>query len=189
MGLSPRLAVRLSAGLALTLAYVVPPHAQSSPQSAKPCAISGLIQSGSVPLPGVAVVALGPDGAELASTSSEANGSYVLRLGAPGTYVVKASLAAFAPASRDATLSAGECSSRVDLTLTLASRAASSTVRSPSGVATSTPTARAGTAPTPSGRGTGPAGGRGRGFQQLDVVTNAAGEQAGAVSSDEAPRR
>ncbi len=111
---SPRAFVRLVAGVALALVYVVPQQAQSTAQSSLPCAISGLAMAGSQPLPGVAIVALGADGAEVAATSSEQNGSYVLRLTAPGTYQIKASLAAFAPSSREATLSSGDCTARVD---------------------------------------------------------------------------
>jgi len=180
---SPRVISRLAAGFGLALVYVAPPLAQSTSPASQPCAVSGLVQSGSLPLPGVAIVALGADGAELSSTSSEQNGSYLLRLKGPGTVSIRASLAAFAPATReailkDATLAAGDCSSRLDISLTLASR-----VPVAPGVPPGT------TAPTPSA--TQQAGrsmaGRGRGgFQQLDVVTNATGEQAGAASSDDA---
>ena len=160
----------------------------------QPCAISGLVQSGTLPLPGAAVVALGADGAEISSTSSEQNGSYVLRLSGPGTYTIRASLAAFAPATREATLAAGDCNSRLDLALVLASRAPrrqrraarrrATPRRQPRGPAhrlargrsRQTATAAARTRPRRCRRP-----GRG-GFQQLDVVTNATGEQA-------APRR
>jgi hypothetical protein len=178
--LSPQAVVRLGAGLALALVYVAPQHAQSTPQSSQPCTVSGLVQSGSLPLPGVAIVALGADDTELASTSSEQNGTYVLRLNGPGTVIVRASLAAFAPVTREATLSAGDCTCRLDFLLMLASRALPSTgsgqARGP-GPSTSSGQAR----------GRGPSTGSGRGgFQQLDVVTNAAGEQVAAVTADEA---
>ena len=188
---SPGAIARLAAGLALALVYVVPQQAQSPAQSSLPCAVSGFVQAGSQPLPGVAIVALGADGAEVAATSSEQNGSYVLRFAAPGTYQIKASLAAFAPASREATLSAGDCTARVDVTLTLASRAAaaSGTTATSCVAHSSVPSdklraghfdrLRAG----PAGRGRGGAG-RG-GFQQLDVVTNATGEQSAAASSND----
>jgi hypothetical protein len=129
--LSPLAFVRLAAGLALALVYVAPPRAQSTQPSSQPCAISGLVQAGTVPLPGAAIVALGADGAEISSTSSEQNGSYVLRLSGPGTYRIRATLAAFAPASREATLAAGDCTSRLDLTLVLASRAAAVSAAAP----------------------------------------------------------
>ena len=49
------------------------------------------------PFPAPPSSRIGADGAEISSTSSEQNGSYVLRLNGPGTYKVRASLAAFAP--------------------------------------------------------------------------------------------
>ncbi len=182
---SPGAIARLAAGLALALVYVVPQQAQSSAQSGLPCAVSGFVQAGSQPLPGVAIVALGADGAEVSATSSEQNGSYVLRFAAPGTYQIKASLAAFAPASREATLGAGDCTARVDVTLTLASRAAAAP-----GATATTPRPASPPAQAPS-TGSGQAAGRGRGgagrggFQQLDVVTNATGEQSAAASSND----
>jgi hypothetical protein len=189
--LSPPATARLAAGVALTLVYVVPQYAQSPSQAVTPCSISGLVQSGAQPLPGVTVVALGPDGAEHATTSTEANGAYVMRLSQPGTYVVKAALAAFAQGSRDATLASGDCTIRVDLSLTLSSRAGaarSASASVPSTAAAAAPAANAGrgAAPAPStGRGSPGAGRGGRGFQQLSVVANATGEQAAATSADE----
>ena len=104
---SPRAVVWLVAGLALTLVYVAPQHAQSTMPASAPCAVSGVVQSGSLPLPGVGVVALGADDAEAASTSTEQDGSYVLRLSGPGTYKLRASLAAFASTTTDVALTAG----------------------------------------------------------------------------------
>ena len=194
---SPRDVVRLAAGLALALVYVVPQQAQSTPQSGQPCAVSGLAQSGNVPLPGVAITALAADGAEVASTSSEPNGAYVLRLNGPGTYALRATLAAFAPFTREATLAAGDCTVRLDIALTLASRATAATSAASRTPAPPTPATQAaqttpgrpstgsGRGPsTGSGRGASTAPGRG-GFQQLDVVTNAAGEQTAAASQDD----
>jgi trimeric autotransporter adhesin len=197
--LSPRALVRLAGGLALALVYVAPPRAQSAPPSTQPCAISGLVHAGTIPLPGAAIVAIGADGAEISSTSSEQNGSYVLRLNGPGTYKVRASLAAFAPALREATLAAGDCNSRLDLVLVLASRAPAAPAAAPQTPATTqatpsqaastgsgqTPSTSSGQAGRGSGRGSSTGSGRG-GFQQLDVVTNATGEQAGATSNEDA---
>ena len=63
-----------------------------------------LVQSGTSPLPGAAIVALDADGAEVSSSSSEQNGSSCCGCAAPGTYTIRAALAAFAPATREATL-------------------------------------------------------------------------------------
>ncbi len=160
--LSPRALVRLAAGLALALVYVAPPRGA---QSTQPCAISGLVHAGTIPLPGAAIVATGADGAELSSTSSEQNGSYVLRLSGPGTYKVRASLAAFAPASREATLAAGDCNSRLDLTLVLASRAPAvpaATPQAPSTTEATAPSTSSGQAPSQAAQGAGRGRGRGR---------------------------
>ncbi len=189
--LSPRALVRVGAGVALALVYVVPQEAQSTPPSSQPCAVSGLVQSGSLPLPGVAIVALGADGTEVASTSTEQNGSYVLRLAAPGTYQIKASLAAFATSSREATLTTAECAGRVDIALTLASRVPAATAAASTTPRPAQAPPRSGATATGSGPAAGTAAGRGRGsgrggFQQLDVVTNATGEQAAAMTADEA---
>jgi hypothetical protein len=189
----PRQVLRLAAALAVALVYVVPPQAQSTPPAAPACTVSGFVQSGGVPVPGAMVVALDAVDAEVSSTSSEQNGAYALRIAAPGTYRIQASLAAFAPVSREATLAAGDCIVRLDLALTLASRtpgAGPGTRGVPAPTAPLQPAA-----PSPAGRGvqgasTPSTGSRqaasGRaGFQQLDVVTNAAADQ-GATPADDA---
>jgi hypothetical protein len=154
------------------------------------------VQSGGVALPGVAIAALTPDGQELLSTSTEANGSYTLRIAAPGAYSVRATLAAFAVEKQNATLSLPDCSTRLDLTLVLASRAARAAGSPPS--PTPQPSQRPATAtaaPADAARGRGQpaaAGGRGAngrgGFQQLDVVANANAGDAGADVTSEGLR-
>jgi hypothetical protein len=184
---------RLLPCVALLLAWVVPDHAQS-PQAA-PCAVSGVVQSGGVPLPGVAITVSTADGQELASSSTEQNGNYTLRLAAAGTYTVRAALAAFALEHREVTLGQAECGARLDFTLVLASRAQRApATNQPSTTATSSAPARAntpgqGAAPATAaangGRGVrdAAAAGRGRGgFQQLDVVSNAGAENGTAAS-------
>ena len=149
----------------------------------------------------MSVAALGSDGTEIAATSTEQNGSYVLKVTGPGAYNIRVSLAAFAATTREVTLTAAECRGRLDVSLTLASRAPAPAT-SPIASGASAPNAVAGAAPATSsnptppargagaGRGTQPgtaAAGRGRGgFQQLDVVTNAAGETAAASTADDA---
>ncbi len=136
--------------------------------------MTGLVQSGAVPLPGVAIVASLPDGKEIASGSTEPNGTYVLRLNAPGTYTVRASLAAFAPTTNTVTLPDTNCTARLDFAIVLASRAAPA----PQSAAATIPPSQVPVAQPGAGRGaaanTAAAGGRGRGgFQALDVVSNA----------------
>ena len=175
---------------ALLLAWVVPDYAQS-PQAA-PCAVLGVVQSGSVPLPGVAITASAADGRELASSSTEQNGSYTLRLTAAGTYIIRATLAAFALESREVTLGAADCTARQDFSLVLASRAQRATAANqpptgatalpsrPNAPGQATPPATAANGGR-GGRDTASAAGRGRGgFQQLDVVSNAGADSATA---------
>ncbi len=172
--------------VALLLAWVVPDYAQS-PQAA-PCAVSGVVQSGGVPLPGVAISASTADGQELAASSTEQNGTYTLRLTAAGTYTIRATLAAFALESREITLGPADCATRQDFTLVLASRAQRTTTANqpPPNAAAPAPSrpnapAQGGSSATAANGGRGPAAaaGRGRGgFQQLDVVSNAGADSA-----------
>jgi trimeric autotransporter adhesin len=145
---TPRLIAKVGAAIVLSVAWIASDQAQS-PQPALPCVISGLVQSGGMAVPGVAMTVATAEGQELAASSTEPNGSYTLRVAAPGTYTVRAALAAFAPDTRTATVSLGECAARVDFTLVLASRVAR--------------TAAANQAAPTAGRGRG-------GFQQLDVI-------------------
>ena len=120
--LSPRALVRLAAGLALALVYVVPQQAQSTPPSSQPCAVSGLVQSGSLPLRVWPSWRSAPTVRR--SRRRRASRTAATCCGSPrrAPIKIKASLAAFAPSSREATLTAGDCTARVDIALTLASR-------------------------------------------------------------------
>jgi hypothetical protein len=189
---------KVAACVALSCAWTGIDYAQT-PQPGRACSISGVAQSGSLPLPGVAIVALNGDDAEVASTSTEQNGTFTLRLPGPGAYTVRAALAAFAPATGRATLSEAECSARVDLSLPLASRApaatapaAGSTAVQPSATAVTRapvqPPVQSPVQSTREGRGAAAQAGAGRGrggFQQLDVVANANADAA--AGSDERP--
>ena len=149
------------------------------------------MQSGGVPLPGVAIAAVTPEGQDVSSTSTEQNGSYTLRLAAAGPYKIRAGLAAFAVETRDETLTPADCAARVDLALVLASRAQRpSTIANQPAATTPTP-ARPNAQGQPAApanaanAGRGAAGRGGRGFQQLDVVSNAnAGAEGGAANAD-----
>ena len=173
---------KAGACVALSFAWTGSDHAQTPP--ARACTVSGVIQSGAAPLPGVAVVAVNAEGAEVASSSTEQNGTFVLRVPGAGAYTVRAALAAFAPATGKTTLNEPECAARLDLSLTLASRAASAPAPSASpapAAGTNQPSAGAPTAATARGNAPAAAGRGGRGgFQQLEVVANANADAAGA---------
>jgi trimeric autotransporter adhesin len=191
---------RFVCALILSLAWVGSEYAQAtiplSPGEGGPahaghyraqCTVEGIVTSASTPLPGVAIFASTPDTRDLATTSTEPNGVYRLVVPAAATYAVRAELPAFAPASHDVTLDAANCSARLDFSLTLASRAptpAPAATGSPQG----TPAASASSparAAAPGGRAPAAAAGRGRGFQQLDVVANAAAGES-TQTADEA---
>ncbi|HYM26473.1 MAG TPA: TonB-dependent receptor [Vicinamibacterales bacterium] len=155
-------------------------------QAPSECVVGGTITSGSIPLPGVVVSLTGADGQPIDVSSSGADGSYVLRMrrspegsrsngserpngsereALAERYVLKAELVAFATVTRELTVA--NCQQRVDLTMTLASRA-------PKAEGTAAPAA-----PAPlAARST---GGRGRGaapaqpFQSLELVADQAG--------------
>ena len=167
--MTPRFITTLGSCLALSFAWTGPQQAQT-PASSQACVVSGIAQSGTFPVPGVAITAVKADGNDVSSTSSEQNGSYALRVPGAGTYTIRAALAAFAPVERTATLSDADCAARLDFTLTLASRAAQRPTP-PTAVADARGRANP-TATVAAGRGRG-------GFQQLDVVANANASDAG----------
>ena len=170
--------------VALSCAWTGSEHAQTPPP-AKACTVSGVIQSGTMALPGVAVVAVNAEGAEVGASSTEQNGTFVIRVPAAGAYTIRAALAAFAPATATATLNEPGCAARVDLSLSLASRASAASTTAPSAA----PDAQApANAAARAGRGTTPAAAAGRGgrggFQQLDVVSNATAEGSSGAADD-----
>jgi trimeric autotransporter adhesin len=179
--MTTRFAARFASCLALFFAWTGAQEAQTVPPAVQPCTISGVIASGSLPLPGVAVVAQAADATDVSSSSTEQNGSYALRIPGPGTYTVRATLAAFAPLSQPASVPEGNCNARLDFALSLASRAGAASKTAAGATGSPTTTARpAGANPAPQA-----AAGRGRGgFQQLDVVTNTTANAADAAADD-----
>ncbi len=138
------------------------------------CSIAGVVTSGTTPLPGVAITAKLPDGREAGATATDSNGTYEVRVPAAAVYTIQAELAAFATVTREVTVAAGSCSARIDLPMTLASRAAAL-------VAPKAQTASAAPA-----RGAAPPQ---RGFQSLSVVENATGVETPAASPEEEAAR
>ena len=178
---------RFASGLLLALVYVAPQQAAQSPApAAQACTVSGIVQSGAVVLPGVSVTALGSDGTEIAATSTEQNGSYVLKLTGPGAYNIRVSLAAFAGTTREITLTAAECRGRLDVSLTLASRAAAP-ASSPIASGGSAPNAVVGATPATSSNPTSAVRGTGAGRGVQAGATAAARDAAGSSSSTSSP--
>jgi hypothetical protein len=122
----------LACGSCLAAAALQPIVSRAQAPSA--CAVNGTISAPSQlgapspprprPLPGVVVTLLDGEGRTLDTSSSNADGSFVLTAPTAGSFTLKAALVAFAPISRDVIIDPGSCGQRVDLTMTLASRAA-----------------------------------------------------------------
>ena len=178
--------------LALVAALLSP--ALPLAQAPAGCTVAGAIVANRIPLPGVVVSLVGPDQRVVETSSTGTDGAYVLKVPAFGTYTLKAELTAFAPAAREVTIDPQSCSARVDLAMTLASRAPSPAVP-----------AQSAQAPPPE-RGSSPGGGRaggrgsagaGRGggraaqpFQSLELFADqnglARGDENGAGAPESA---
>ncbi|HEX2456711.1 MAG TPA: TonB-dependent receptor [Vicinamibacterales bacterium] len=184
---------KISLVLLLSIGWVGTQAAQTSAQR---CGIAGSVSSGSSPLPGVAVTAVAADGHEVATTATEPSGVYELRVPGPGSYGIRAELSAFATVNRQISLTVDACTTRLDLSLVLASR---TPAPSPASVRSATPGQPSASTPrgpanppqnasAARGRGGVVAGaaGRGRGgFQQLEVVESATGAEAPAGATEE----
>lgn len=120
-----RAALVCSAAFLLLTLFPMPGRvlAQSEPSPSPGGEIRGVVKSAGNALPGVAISAADPLTGQKVVTSTDVDGSYVLRVPADGRYVVRAELAAFAPVTREAVLNASHPTARVDLELLLLSRA------------------------------------------------------------------
>jgi hypothetical protein len=123
------LAHAVMAGLALV--PILPLSAQPTPA---PCTLSGRIDSGGAPLPGVSVVVT-EDGTVRAATSTETDGTYRLAV-AVGTYRMTVELTGFDAVSRELALAPGSCDQTIDFQLALARTAS---VATPAAVRPATP--------------------------------------------------
>jgi len=167
------------------------------PAIAAGCSISGTVAAGQAKLPGVVVsVTPTPKTAttDPLATSTGVDGKFSLPVPGPGQYEVKAELAAFATVVKDVSVGS-PCQARVDLPMTLASRApkpaAPSAQPGQPGQAASEKPANAPASPQAAGTGqraAAPAGQRagaqagqraGQGFQRVaGAGTGAQGQQA-----------
>src|SRR5438046_1826951 len=150
------------------LAFWRPLTAQDPAQNptAAVCTVAGVVSAQRTPLPGAVLSLVAGDGQAADVSSSGIDGSFTLKAPA-GQYKLTSQLTAFAPAERDVAIDAASCSQRVDVAMTLASRAAA---RAPAAAA---PVARA--------QGRRGATGAAPQFQNLELVA----DQAGLARSDE----
>ena len=119
--------LRLAAALLLAgpLLYgQVAPTPVAADLSALPasCVISGRVLSTKNPLPGVSVTAANSLTGKKVATSTEVDGSYALQVPGRGRYVLRAELAAFAPATAEVVVNPANCQPHTDLEMTLLSR-------------------------------------------------------------------
>ena len=127
------LAVSLPVALLQPAAAQTAPTAQQSPPAADslppaPVAAGGIIKgsvkAGSVPLPGVSVTATNTLTGKKFTTTTDVTGAYEMTIPQNGRYVIRAELAAFALATKEALLNAASHDQQADFAMVLASRAA-----------------------------------------------------------------
>jgi hypothetical protein len=160
-------------------------------ENAGDCGVTGLVSSGRSALPGVVVTIVDAAKQTVDTAASSIDGSYALKVPAAGDYTLRAEFSAFAPASRELRLDGDSCQSRVDIAMTLASRAALTPRAQAAGdsVQTAAPASSAGTPPPRSGRGRGPGGGQQapRSFQNLSLRPDADARGSASDENAEAP--
>jgi hypothetical protein len=155
-------------------------------EDAGDCGVTGVVSSGRSVLPGVVVTIVDAAKQTVDTVASSIDGSYALKVPAAGDYTLRAEFSAFAPAWRELRLD-DSCQSRVDIAMTLASRAPL-TPRAPAAVdsvQTAAPASSSGTPAARSGRGRGPGGGQqSPPFQNLSLRPDA--DARGGVSDENA---
>ncbi|HZQ90237.1 MAG TPA: TonB-dependent receptor [Terriglobales bacterium] len=85
--------------------------------------ISGTVKAGATPLPGVSISATNTLTGQKLISSTDLAGNFTLQVPSKGRYVVRAELAAFAPATKEALINDAARSATVDVVMELASRA------------------------------------------------------------------
>jgi hypothetical protein len=105
-------------------AAAAPPAA--TPQQAPAAAgeIAGTVKATNAPLPGVAISATNTLTGQKVLTSTDLSGNFTIAVPSNGRWVVRAELAAFAPATREVVINAQNHSGKADMDMMLASRAA-----------------------------------------------------------------
>ena len=86
--------------------------------------LHGVVKSGSIPLPGVAVTAQNTLTGRRYATTTDITGAWSMQIPQNGRYVVRTEFAAFAQSSQEAVLNATLHEHTLDFQLVLASRAA-----------------------------------------------------------------
>src|SRR5690348_4153321 len=90
--------------------------------AASSCTITGRVLAAKTPLPGVSISAANSLTGKKVATSTDVDGSYTLQVPGRGRYVIRAELAAFAPATGEVVVNPANCQPHADLEMTLLSR-------------------------------------------------------------------
>jgi len=94
----------------------------SAPGQVQGGVITGLVKSGNMPLPGVAITASNTLTGQKVTTWTDVTGNYNLQVPSNGRYVVRTQMAAFAPMTGEVLVNATNPSGKLNLELTLQSR-------------------------------------------------------------------
>ena len=97
------------------------PQAAATAPQAVAGEISGTVKSGTTPLPGVEIIATNATGQKVL-TSTDTAGHYAVNVPVAGQYTVRAQFPAFAPASKQAVVSAQAANPTIDIEMQLQSR-------------------------------------------------------------------
>jgi hypothetical protein len=132
--------LRIAGAIALSLAAIHPllalsqePAQTAAPIAAAPVSnttaatggtLHGVIKSGNIPLPGVAVTATNTLTGKRYATTTDITGAWSMTIPQNGRYVIRTEFAAFAASTHEALLNANSHDQTVNFDLTLASRAA-----------------------------------------------------------------
>src|SRR5207248_9765745 len=144
-------------------------------QTPAECVVSGAITASGQSLPGVVVSLVDANGNTIDASSSGPDGTFAVKAPASaGSLTLNATLVAFAPISRQLTIDGATCGQRVDLTMTLASRATQNAGAALGATTGTTRTPLAGRGPSGRGQSQTP-GGRGQQFQSLELLADQSG--------------
>ncbi len=118
----PRAAAQTSPAMPAPQTAPAAPSLPTAP-SAAGGTIRGTVKAGNVPLPGVSVTATNTLTGKKFTTTTDVTGAYQMTIPQNGRYVVRAELAAFALATKEALLNAASHEQQADFSMVLASRA------------------------------------------------------------------
>jgi trimeric autotransporter adhesin len=158
--------VVVSAILVLTgiQAYSQEQPAQRGPAEPHGCAIHGIVKSGNMPIPGAAIAISSTSSNTTISTWTEVDGRYFAQLPSCGSFSIRVEMVAFAESTQQVVVDPSHPDGQADFMLTLRSRTQKS---------------------TPQARTTARTGGTQRGFQNLSILQNLAGQDSTSATNND----